>query len=713
MQLIFRSWGLTLFLVFLHFQIFGQDADIGKRLFPEDKNAQWLVDAIGQPISKKIFRKFKKKLGNIHDSDINDSYSGTIYPKNVPKVRTGHYDKKTSYSLRTSTDSNDPYIEMSISRGGLAPLFNFMNAPTIEALGQKVEDIKTLELHQMKSDKHRKKLHFFYHDYQFYISATYEKENGRIWEVEVSAPKYLSVQNDILIQKLREKTKGLYTEKHIDIDPATIVKFKYSGNYQIGNMLYCGVLKDGLPHGKARWGINADDRVYEYFNTIRGKDQFLFFAEGEFENGKAVGDHEIKINDEKMVYTYEAGRLTKIQKYNNPFYITLNEDGSYKKVAAMPVKFGNHKKLLYYGEIDEDRQAHDTYGTIYFDSDTKVSTAFVHGKPKSGEAAYFIYVPHDVKVATQVNEQLQMTGKTEITSQSKGDKYSGTVYLKNGKIDPSQTGELTFENFAVSDDLKGRTEVKGKIEVINFGSGTFAGEDLTLVFSSYSNTKFQGNFNVKNGRVVPSGWHTATNYQNGVVQNSFKGKYSPSGSFLEGDNMYKKERSLVYDRGTFTDSRNGMTYPYKTLVKENGQLITWMMEDVYYEDYTNEVWSYGSSYNSRKKCYYSQRNSKIACPNGWRLPSAQDLREIYNTNTQDKKYITNHVTLINLLNLDRNGYVWLRYGKTDLRRAEYNICFWLDSGKYLSITDLNQGSNTGLDADDRYHTCRCVKDGKL
>ncbi|MEO1487649.1 MAG: hypothetical protein AAFU57_18075, partial [Bacteroidota bacterium] len=433
-------------------------------------------------------------------------------------------------------------------------------------------------------------------------------------------------------------------------------------------------------------------------------------AEGSFENGKPVGQHK---KEPYFTYTYEEGKLRKVQEIDGKFLIAYKEDGSLDRAEHIYVVFG--KKSGYYsGKIDKDEKPHDEAGVIYLnDEKAKVTTRFEHGKLKNGAKAVFDYFDDNILVTAHINEKLEMHGRVEIQNKTDNDGYSGFVHMLNGQPDFSKEAQLTFQNFYLSDDLRGKFQVSGRINMKNFGDGDFEGKDLQFSFANYPDTRFKGDLAITGFGVRPTGWHTVTEYKNGVAQASLKGRYSPKGHFLEGDNFYQKEKAWIYDSGYFTDNRNGKEYPYKTIVKENGQLITWMMEDLFYKNYTNEVWGYGTGSSRKNKCYYSKQKSKFACPRGWRLPNLDDVNYIKKQNKQDKKWITDNQTLISFLRLDRNGYVWEKYRGTEMHQEGEGIFFWLNSGSYISISRLDQGSFTSLDADDRFHTCRCVKDGAV
>lgn len=676
--------------------------DYGKFFFPKNKDARWLMSHFGKASNFKTLKKFNKKYGGDND----------------PEEPTWNYQarKKGLFLKLNSEDGADGtshydglYIEKEDED---VAAVTFMGSTQKSEVLKKIatdKDIETL-------DSDEGGIILLVHSTKIFVQVDFNTGGKKdIYSIALSAKGYSAYYKERERKKLEEQGKEALastdfrfqkTSIHILPQQVRVYNPKEKDLYQIINLLYEGPLKDGVPHGEGKWGIFKGDICPPGFEE--GKLEFT--AKGQFEAGKPVGMHK---NEPYFAYTYEGGQLRKIDEVDGDFFITFKEDGSPNEAGAIYVNYGG-KSGKYYGKINNDEKPNDEAGVIYLNYEkVKITTSFVNGALQKGAKATFDYFERKVVLTAHINEKLEMDGKIEIRGTKENDAYSGFVYLRNGQLDSTQEGQLTFDNFYLSDQRRGKCKVSGKIEMKDFARGYFQGKDVALSFTDHPDAQFKGTFAASRYSVRPIGWHTLTQRKNGVVQNTLKGRYSPKGGFLEGENFYQRAKAEIYDSGYFTDSRNGKEYPYKTIVRPNGQLITWMMKNIYYEGNVGNVWGYGRGKDHRANCYYSKSKSRMACPRGWRLPSLDDVNEIKDKNTQDKKWITDNTTLISFLDLERNGYVWTQYRGEQMYQQGEGIFFWLNSGNYISISHLNQGTYTSLNADERFHICRCVKDGAL
>lgn len=721
--------GIILLFSVLSFQVSAQETDIGKDLFPDNENAQWLVSLLGQPISKKVWKQFKRKIGDMHDTDdMYDDYAGEVYPKNTPAVRTGHYDKVTVYNLSSYVNGSS-YSSMRIKRHDSAPRFSFMNAATIKDLEQLIEGDPNLESTRIQFSEKGGHIDFLHHSAKFFIEVTYRYGDGNIFVVEVSKGEYESIAQKTLAlkeskkasqyaeelelraQKILASTDVRFDEKIIDITSNQVKLYdpKVKDHYQIINIRYEGPLQNGVPHGVAEWGIVKEGE------SPSGLDLSVlaFTGKATFKNGKPVDEHIVNTGNKTMIYTYEAGRLKEAHEKDGNFYIYFKDNGTQDEVSAMPFNYGTWVGLKYSGKIDKNRKPHDTNGVLSFGQGKKATVHFEHGVLKEIMNASFVY--EDAVLTGDLNGNLQLTGKVNIKGNEKNNIYSGYVYFLNGEPDLSKEGYLKFDDFNFSNDLKGEFEVRGKIKMIDYSTGTFEGEALEFSFAEYPDTKFKGDLKKTSWGATVTGWHTVTEYKNGIAQSSLKGRYTPKGDFLEGDNFYQKGESVVYDQSTMTDPRDGKTYKTKTFkVKERGEykLLTWMLEDLNYEPLADE--------KSKVRgwdlyiMYYSQDKAKRACPRGWRLPYSSDY-DIIPIDASIKDSQEKNIARIRKLGLNRNGYVYRMFGKYEgeLRREGKEVHYWLQNDRELSISEINFGSPLKVENNYSYFTCRCVKEEKL
>ena len=429
--------------------------------------------------------------------------------------------------------------------------------------------------------------------------------------------------------------------------------------------------------------------------------------------GKPVGEHDFKRDGKKMIYRYnDEGKAYLLKYYNSDQSISLNAKGEASSVNAKKYSTGKYRNGKYFGGINANGQPNDENGRLVIDQYTEVVTHFVNGRPKNGAKATFTYSKYSkykATVETMINSSLEMNGETKISMK---DTYEGTIYLKNGKADLSKDGELRFKKLQFSDDLSGAAVFKGRIELVDALYNLFKGKNLEFSFEAYPDAKFKGDITVISGKVVPVGWHTVTEYLDGVAQGSLKGKYAPSGEFLDGQNLYQTPEAFEYERGTYKDPRDGKVYNTVTYVRreytDEATLMTWFLEDLDYHPITNEIWKFSRNRRSLKKAYYSRETVKRACPPGWRLPNGRDIDEFKRVNTSKDEFHN----LIRKVGLEKNGYIYKLYRETEMRRREKETIMWLQGGRYISSNEFNKVQTVGDISmiRNKFFTCRCVKD---
>lgn len=686
MNTITHLTGIALSLLLFSSSIFAQNHS--KTLFPKNKNAQWLLSHFGKSVSAKTMKKFQKKFGGEFEKD--------DYEHNYRSSKDG-----MTYQLpvRWYNDATNTYDGLFLEQSD-SPVITFLGETKESAIVKKLKANKDFEYWgNVKEEEF-----YAYHPMKSLISIVFN-DDGSIYNIGLSKEAYFK-------QKISRASQAAFAKsnKHFKIEEIKITKdlvHLYNPDdpnlYQIGHLRYRGKLKNGVPDGKAEWGLFSKDELPRYNSSCD-----IAHLKGSFKDGKPVGVHKGEEKGKEYIYTYEDGVL--VEKKTTGYLSRIVYPVKEEKVDKNTFMIGVMSGVKYYGPVDDQGKPHNEKAEFILGSGKKIQTAVVGGEVKMGSPAFFTIDKNNTTVTTQVDESLRMHGKAVINS----DLYTATAYYINGDLDFSKPIELKLNNFPLSDDLKGQATINGYLSQFDFDTGNFAGNDLNIVFSAFPNTRFKGSFKLKKSEIFPIGWHTATESTNGQ-QGTLKGRYSPKGGFVSGNNIYAQEEKLVYDDGTFTDSRNDKTYRYKTFSKENGTFITWMLDNVYNENYTNDVWEYNPKYGSRRSnCYYTRSKSYSVCPNSWRLPTKRDVQEIFTLNTDTKKRsITDNQTLILYLDLTRDGHIYRRGYQEEFRGPNSDINFWLDDG-YTSITKLDQGTNgTNLDEELRSHVCRCVKDGTL
>lgn len=701
------------FYIIIFLFIFGNSAqliaqnDVGKIFFPNHEKLQWYVNILGQPHTKKIARTFKKKFRpktKNHYEFSEDSYYRS------------HTKEGLIYNLYISDD--EPYVYMcnilsDMNKFGIP----FMDSPTLATFEKRCENNSDYTIASIYKENKGGNIKVLYHPSKLLIELRYSGSKGFIVSAEFSKNGYKKETDKIIRAELTSKSKNMYNERGFSVDPKTIafVDRTTSTYYQIGNILYFGELKDGVPHGEGRWGIFTSEKCPYNFS---GEKEFSIIAKGKFENGKPVGEHNFKRNGKKMIYVYNSdGIATTLKKYNSDQYISFATDGSSQKASANALKYsiGKYTNAKYYGGINSDGQPDDKNGRLVLDRNTEVITDFVNGYPKNGAEATFKYKQSFKNVATvetTINSSLVMNGETKVHIQ---DIAEGVLHLKNGKADPYKNGELQFKKIRFTNDLTGAATFTGKISIVDILNSLFKGKNLEFSFDVFPDAKFKGDIEVYRQSIVPVGWHTVTEYENGVAKGTLKGKYTASGQFLDGQNLYQTKKAIIYKTGTFTDPRDGKTYTTVTYIRsesiDKGNLITWFLEDLDYRGITDEIWRFNRHGKTVNKAYYSYNAAKRACPSGWRLPNNKDINEFKILNLSQKAMLT----LMEKIGLDKNGYVWERFGKTDMFHGGEMATMWLQDGKYISVNRFNKVQTFKEEklTKDKYLTCRCVKDGSF
>lgn len=639
----------------------------------------------GEEPSIRTMKKFIRKFGGEFEKD---DYKYSYY-----NIKNGIF-----YRLQVEylDNKNGQYEGIVLEQSNESQLITFLGETQKNAILKKISGNKDFEYW----GKNKSRDLYVYNPLNSLISLNFN-DNGTIYYFSLSKE---ALHNAKVLKKSQEafsKFNKDYTIKEISIDQSNIHQYDHTkpNIYQIGHLFYEGHLVNGLPHGKANWGLFSKDEFPDvYFDC-----DVAFFV-GEFKNGKPVGIHEGKEGKKRYIYTFKEGILLE-QKTNE-----LIPKIVYKLKDKNTFTIGDLTEVKYTGPLDEEGRPNSEKARFILGPGKTVITKVEGGKVKKGSKATFIIQKNNTNITTEVDEALRIHGKAIIFCNN----YNATLYYKNGILDFSKPVEIELYDLKLSELLKGRSTITGMINKFNLDNGYFEGNNLVYKNAKFPNTQIIGNYSTLNNMMIPTGWHTLTEMVNGL-EKIHKGKYSPMGNFIIGYNIYEKDYNLIYDEGVFTDHRNNKSYRYKSFLKSDHTIITWMLDNIYNENYTEDVWRYRDEYGTQNKnCYYTRNKSYSVCPNGWRLPTKIDIQEIQSIDqSKEKRYITNNETLIRVLNLNRDGYIYRTKYIEDFRGTNNDVNIWLDKG-YTSITKLNRGlSSTTLDEKLRLHVCRCVKDQAL
>ena len=262
--------------------------------------------------------------------------------------------------------------------------------------------------------------------------------------------------------------------------------------------------------------------------------------------------------------------------------------------------------------------------------------------------------------------------------------------------------------------------------VITIGKDHFICEDGSWVTMEMANREKGGLLCTENGaKTFSNGVYVC---HEGIWYNIDHSAFMPAEYFFNPD----------FDYGTFTDPRDG--HVYKTTVY-NGQ--TWLAQDIDYYDSSDTLFVNQSlcakvvykseqdpRYNRKQNpseneyCdgasrFYTVNVSKKACPDGWRLPTKEDLKEFTEKDNAEWRAFAKKI-FVNLVSEDPDSDVFglsLRldgyvdpYGSRQTL-SQYNI-FWLEEGIYVR-NDSYKSDVSGIAVDTRengaFVAVRCIK----
>lgn len=160
-------------------------------------------------------------------------------------------------------------------------------------------------------------------------------------------------------------------------------------------------------------------------------------------------------------------------------------------------------------------------------------------------------------------------------------------------------------------------------------------------------------------------------------------------------------------RGSFTDPRDRQTYQW-TEMKDG---LIWMAENLRFEtdnSWCKEIDSDCSSYYGR---YYSWEAALRACPEGWRLPSAKEIR---NLRKKHGAPLYHYKEIMELLSIKPTGYRDPQIGFRNIKGR--GAQFWSltednkEKARIMRFSYEYTTLKTGIAVKDSALPCRCIRD---
>lgn len=248
--------------------------------------------------------------------------------------------------------------------------------------------------------------------------------------------------------------------------------------------------------------------------------------------------------------------------------------------------------------------------------------------------------------------------------------------------------------------------------VITIGNDHFVCENGSWVTLEMQGKELNGTLCTENGAKVSS---------NGVHV-CYEGYWHPvyRAAFVPAEYLFNPD----YDYGTFTDSRDGRVY--RTTVF-NGK--TWLAQDMDYYDGSDTLFvnqslcvkllengradAVGSEYCDGASRFYTVNVSKKVCPDGWRLPSKEDLSSMAEMGSEEWRALYGKITVGGTdeygLSLRLDNKI-SPYG--DVLEGKINY-FWLEEGFYARNSVFSADISGFIDNPDKngeFVPVRCIKE---
>ncbi|MBQ2558985.1 MAG: hypothetical protein II565_00075 [Fibrobacter sp.] len=262
--------------------------------------------------------------------------------------------------------------------------------------------------------------------------------------------------------------------------------------------------------------------------------------------------------------------------------------------------------------------------------------------------------------------------------------------------------------------------------VITIGKDHFVCENGSWVTLEMQGKELNGTLCTENGAKISSnGIHVC---HEGFWYDIDQSAFMPAEYFFNPD----------FEYGTFTDSRDG--HVYKTTVY-NGQ--TWLAQDIDYYDSSDTLFVNQSlcakvveksakdpRYNRKQHpseneyCdgasrFYTVNVSKKVCPDGWRLPTKDDLKEFTEKDGDEWRAFAKKI-FVRIMSDDSDSDIFGLSLRTDglvepyggrMSLSPYNI-FWLEEGVYVR-NGIFESDVSGAFSDSRengeFVAVRCIK----